>query len=107
MSNILVILISWQFLLFSIGVFAIIFVFRTLLETSFPSLNTNRIWQKAVLPISPFIVGCIIALIAKNYAYPDNLSSELERFFFGLIAGMFSGISYQIVKGLLKKEIGN
>jgi hypothetical protein len=107
MSNILAILISWQFLLFSIGVFAIIYILRTILETAFPSITTNRIWEKAILPISPFVIGCVIALIAKNYAYPDNLSSELERFFFGLIAGMFSGTSYQIVKGLLKKEIGN
>ncbi len=51
MSNILVILISWQFLLFSIGVFAIIFVFRTLFKICFPSLDTNRILsKKAVLP---------------------------------------------------------
>jgi|ERR1700722_12203895 len=105
MDNALNALLSWQFILFSLGIFAIIWTFRTVVEFAIPKVVGKTWWEKLVLPILPLVLGLVIAKFAVNYAYPDGLSSFAGRELFGLVAGMFSGLIYQVVKGMLKNKI--
>lgn len=53
----------------------------------------------------PPIFGAVIALFATKYAYPDGLTSVSGRLMFGSVAGTFSGLVYQVIKGMLKDKI--
>lgn len=105
MDNALSALLSWQFLLFALGMFAITWFIRTVVEYIFPKIIGATLWEKLVLPAMPSIFGGIIAYFAKAYPYPDGLVSTSARLMFGCVAGMFSGLVYQVVKGMLKDRI--
>jgi hypothetical protein len=105
MDNALNALLSWQFILFSLGIFAIVWTFRTIVEYIFPKVIGKDLWEKLVLPLLPLGLGLTIAKFAVHYAYPDGLTSFSGRELFGLVAGMFSGLIYQVVKGMLKNKI--
>ena len=98
-------LLSWQFILFSLGIFSIVWLFRTIVEYIAPKITQSGLWDKLILPVIPCFLGLVIAYLAKNYAYPDGISSFSGREMFGLVAGMFSGLTYQVVKGMLKNRI--
>jgi hypothetical protein len=98
-------LLSWNLLLFALGMFAIVWFIRTALESIFPKLAKVTIWENLILPAMPSIFGAIIAYFVKSYAYPDGLISTSDRIIFGCVAGMFSGLVYQVVKGMLKGTI--
>ena len=98
-------LLSWQFILFALGIFAIVWTLRTVVEFAVPKVIGKTWWEKLFLPILPLVLGIVIAKFATNYAYPDGLSSFSGRELFGLVAGMFSGLTYQVVKGMLKNKI--
>lgn len=105
MDNALTALFSWQFLLFSLGIFTAMWIIRTVVEYFIPKSVGSKLWEKLILPIAPPLMGGIIALFAVKYAYPDELTSVLARVFFGSVAGNFSGTVYQICKGMLKSKL--
>lgn len=105
MDNALNALLSWQFLLFALGMFAITWFIRSVIEYIFPKIVGATLWEKLILPAMPSVFGGIIAYFAKSYAYPDGLVSTSARLMFGCVAGMFSGLVYQVVKGMLKDRV--
>jgi hypothetical protein len=105
MDNGISALLSWQFLMFSIGVFTIVWIIRTIVEYIFPKADGSKFWEKLALPIMPPIVGIIAALIAKHYPYPDSITTVSGRIFFGMVTGILSGLAYQLVKGNLADKI--
>lgn len=105
MDNALNALLSWQFILFSLGIFAIVWTLRTVVEFAIPKVIGKTWWEKLFLPLFPLALGLVIAKFAVHYAYPDGLSTFSGRELFGLVAGMFSGLIYQVVKGMLKNKI--
>jgi hypothetical protein len=98
-------LMSYQFILFSLGVFAMVWVIRTIVEFIIPQTDGHKIWEKLILPLLPITIGTIIGFLATKYAYPDGLVSLSDRLFFGSVAGMFSSCVYQVTKGMLKDKI--
>lgn len=99
-------LFSWQFLLFSLGMFAITWIIRTIIEYLKPTIVGAKMWEKLALPLMPILFGAIIALIARQYPFPDGLAvSVVGRLLFGVVSGLFSGTLYQVIKGLLKDKI--
>ena len=98
-------LVSWQFILFALAVFVIVWFFRTIFEYFFPKLDNNTLWEKLILPLAPVIVGTLLAYFAKTYPYPANLTGLLPRLMIGGVGGMFSGLIYQVLKGLIKDKI--
>lgn len=97
-------LFSWQFLLFSLSMFVVTWVIRTISEYFF-SVSSKMLWEKLLLPLMPIVLGVLVAGIAKKYPYPDGLNSLSARLMFGCVAGMLSGLVYQVVKGVLKSKI--
>lgn len=96
---------SWNFLLFSLTIFTIIWIIRSILEYFAPKLTTNMLWSNLILPIAPVFVGAITAYEATQYPFPDGLTSISARLMFGTVSGMFSGLVYQVAKGMLKNTI--
>lgn len=112
MDALLAVFISWQFLFFCLGIAALTFVFRKLLEfavldnPSLPGNRSSRIWRELILPITPVVFGGIAAYLAKQYPYPEGLTnSSYGRISFGLVSGLLSGLVYRVVIALLKAKI--
>jgi hypothetical protein len=105
MDNALNALFSYQFVLFSLGIFAITWVIRSIVEYVAPKAVNNRFWESLCLPILPVVMGSIMAYMATKYAYPAGLTSLSGRLLFGSVSGMFSSSVYKIAKGMLKDKI--
>lgn len=104
-------LLSWQFILFCLGIAALTFVVRKVVEfildnPKVPASKTSKFWTELFLPVLPIILGLILAILAKQYPYPmTDSASGLVRGFFGAVAGMFSGLIYRIMSGMLKSKL--
>jgi hypothetical protein len=98
-------LLSWQFLLFSLGTNVVIFLIRTIIEYFIKNIVTMGFWDKLLLPIAPSITGGLGGFLIKQYPYPDGISSTDARILFGVVAGFLSGLLYQVIKGMLKSRI--
>lgn len=96
---------SWNLLLFALGVFVITWVVRTIVEYFVTSAVGAKLWEKLVLPLLPVVVGTAIGFFAKMYPYPDGLTTLVARLMFGGVGGMFSGLIFQVAKGMLKDRI--
>lgn len=107
MDPILQIFLSWQFVVFSLAVAAIMFVIRTVGEYFFKNakLTVKKLWQDLFLPILPVIVGGLFAFFVKSYPYPNNLTSNGNRIVFGVVAGLLSGLLYRVIKSLIFQKL--
>lgn len=103
------ILTSWQFILFSLAIAGLTYITRTIVEyflakPSVPLDKTSKIWTELLLPVGPVITGAVLGLLLQQYPYPEGIVSSSGRAFFGLVAGLFSGLFYKIIKGMLHKK---
>jgi hypothetical protein len=98
-------LLSWQFLLFALGIFVPVWIIRKITEYFIPSASGNKLWEKLILPLMPIVVGSIVSYFATAYAYPLGLTSTSGRLMFGSVAGLLSGLIYQVINGMLKSTI--
>ena len=112
MDELLKIFLTWQFMIFCLGIAAITFVFRKVLEyailnrPTLPGNPNSKIWRDLVLPVAPVLLGALAGWLATGYPYPDGLSgSTFGRVSFGLVSGLFSGLMYRVVMGLLRGKI--
>jgi hypothetical protein len=104
-ENGLTALLSWNLWLFSLGIYVIIWLFRTIIEYVITNITKSNLWDKLILPISPPTIGALSAFFIKQYPYPDGIASTDARILFGLVAGFFSGTLYLVLKGMLKSRI--
>lgn len=110
MDTMLAILLSWQFLVFCLGLAAIIFVIRKVVEYFEKDVKDLKLWNELILPIAPIFLGSIIAIFAKMFPFPPEMlvsgsASTSGRFMFGLVAGLLSAWVYKVIKGLLKAKL--
>ena len=104
---------SWNFILYCLGVSAITFVVRTITEyfaqkfKFMASFIAGAFWTELVLPLIPLVNGGIIAYFATGYPYPLGINSVSGRVLFGIVGGMLSGLVFRVLKGLLKSSIQN
>lgn len=103
------ILTSWQFILFSLTIAGLTYVVRTIVEyflakPSVPLDKTSKIWTELLLPVGPVITGAVLGGLLTQYPFPEGITSASGRAFFGLVAGLFSGLFYKILKGMLSKK---
>lgn len=99
-------LLSWQFILFCLGIAALTYVIRLIVEYVLGQLNKlkSKLWNELLLPIGPVVSGPVIAWYFESYPYPSDLKQIGGRVVFGLVAGLFSGLVYKIVKGLVSDK---
>lgn len=110
--DLLSVFLTWQFLIFCLGLSAITFVVRKVVEyfmSNFSILSGKKLfilWRSVLLPIGPVVNGAIAGFLADGFPYPELLgASSYGRFSFGLVAGLFSGLVYRVVTGLLKSKL--
>jgi|ERR1019366_1520668 hypothetical protein len=90
---------SWQLVLFSLGIFFIVWMIRTLVEFCFPKVINHRVWTDLFLRLSPVIIGALVAKWATGYPYPTG-PAESARIIFGLVAGGISSLLYGALKSM-------
>jgi DNA-binding CsgD family transcriptional regulator len=110
MDPILQTLFSWQFVIFSMAIAAIVFVVRLVLEylmSTYTSLNKEaKLWNDLILPTLPVAIGPTAAYLIASFPYPDGLTTDSSRIIFGLVAGLLSTLLYRVFKALLIQKIG-
>lgn len=100
---------SWQFLLFCLGLAAVTFVVRKVVEyfildnPKMPGNRASKLWRELLLPVGPVVNGALVGLLATKYPYPEGIHSVSGRVIFGLVAGLLSGLVYRVIVGMLKK----
>jgi hypothetical protein len=111
MDSIIQKLLSWEFLVFCLAVFSITFVIRKFIDYAVDHVRSlkkfHNFTMEVLMPTIPVFVGGILAWTVDNYPYPEGLDSVGGRVFFGMVAGMFSGLVYRIVKSFLTKSISS
>jgi uncharacterized membrane protein YedE/YeeE len=109
MDNILQVLMSWQFIIFSLGIVAITSVLRTVVEYILTNVKVmakeSKLWNDLILPIMPVVLGSVSTVFIKGYPYPEGISATGGRFVFGLVAGLLSTLLYRIVKALFNQKL--
>lgn len=102
-------LLTWQFLLLCLTVSAIMFVVK---QTSVYLFNKYyklkkflKFWNDVLLPILPIFIGGLLVKLAPGYPYPESLKDFGSKLFFGITAGLFSGVVYRVLKSLLLSNI--
>lgn len=105
MENGLQTLLSTQFILFSLSVFFLTTVIRTILEAilnspKFPVWKNSKIWA-GILPILPILVGSGLGAIAYMYPYPQGIQDIVSRTIFGSVAGGLCTILFQAIKRII------
>ena len=102
-------LLTWQFLMFCLGVAAITSVIRNTTDYLFNNNSKLRkfkpAWEELLLPVIPILLGSLIGWLAVKYPYPGDIDSSSGRVFFGMVAGLFSGLVYRLLKSLLLSNI--
>lgn len=97
----------WQFILFSLGVFAITSIIRRLVDFALAnwdksrSKNKGKFWNDVVLPSLPGLLGALLGGLFKQYPYPPGITSLSARIVFGLAAGLLCGVVYRVVRSFI------
>jgi len=109
MDPILQTLLGWQFITFGLGISAIVFVIRKLVEylmETYTNLSKEaKLWNDFILPVLPIALGGFLGWLIKTFPYPDGLSTNGSRIIWALGAGLLSGLLYRVVKSVLIQKI--
>lgn len=103
MDDILSIIVSWQFVLLCVGIFAVIQFIRIIVEFFIPSAINARWWRSLCLPLFPLILGAIIGFFANKYKFefPAPLITVPEKFMFCVGAGALSATVVRVIREML------
>lgn len=106
MDNALQSLLSLSFLFACLAIAAVTYVIKHVTEyildhPLIPLSKVSVIWKELMLPILPVVLGALISCLNLGYPYPDGLNSSGGKVAFGLVAGLFSGLIYRVLKSTL------
>lgn len=104
--------IKWQTVVFSLGIFVAVLIFRKVVEGFYPSLSKStprtrgqQLWEGVALPLLPPVLGGIFALVTPELLQP-SLTTLHSQVVFGAVCGFLSTYAYMILKAVLKKNFG-
>ena len=112
MTELFALFFTWQFLLLCVGISAIWFVIRTLVESlilenpHLPGSKTAKIWQDVIVLIGPVILGMIFPIFAKKFVYPVELTDNYSKFLFAASAGLAAPTIYRVMRAYLWSQTG-
>lgn len=93
---------NWQAVVFALMTYVVTYTARTVIQTLWRGWRESRLYTELFLHIAPMLNGLIIALLARNFPWPDEIARSLSaRVMFGTVLGMFCGIFYGRVRALL------
>lgn len=107
MENALNVLLSYQFLLFCLGIFGATYIIRLVVEFfGKEKVKTSKVWTDLILPLLPLVLGITFSILAKTYPYPQGLEQlGSGRIMFGMTAGLLSGAIFRTVKSMIWSKI--
>lgn len=110
MDNILQALLSISFVFACLAIAAATFIIRQFVEFILdkpwiPATKASVVWKGLILPILPVLLGAFFGYFNNTYSYPECLNSCSGRTVFGLVAGLFSGLVYRVLKATLMNKI--
>jgi hypothetical protein len=101
-------LLSWQFVMLCLGIAAITFVVRKIgyfLINYYSLKKLELVWGELIMPILPVVLGGSVAGLISKYPFPEVVSTLSGRVFFGLVAGMLSGLVYRVTKSMIAAQV--
>lgn len=96
---------SWQFVMFSLVIAAIMYVIRTILEFFIPKLMNFKIWNSLLLMLLPIFIGASLGDWWKMYPYAIGLTTTSEHIAYGAVAGLLSTVLFKVIKELLINKV--
>lgn len=92
-------------LLFCIGVYAILFILRKVLEGLLKKYDfaNNYYWREVVLPILPSVIGVVCGVGMKFFPFPEGFTHWGPRALYGLVCGFASALVYKIAMSIVRK----
>lgn len=110
MDNALQSLLSLSFLFACLSIAAVTYVVKQIVEfvldkPYIPASKASVIWKGLILPILPVVLGALMSYFGAGYKYPEELDSPSGRVAFGLVAGLFSGLIYRVLKSILTSKL--
>lgn len=115
MDPILQVLLSWQFVFFSLAIAAVVYVIRLFVEYMAEvlkrDLSKSHLWNDFLLPVLPILVGVAGALLLKKFPYPGFTANAKgnflrgDRLIFGLVTGSLSSLLFRSIKALLYQKL--
>lgn len=82
---------TWQTVLFCLGIGVLVFVLRTLVEAFWQGAKTNLYWREVALPIGPVATGCLLVVVMHSFPFPLPIQDTLAgKLFYGGLCGMSS-----------------
>lgn len=102
----------WQFGLLALAISAITSVlkkgieFLVLSNPNVPLDKKSLFWRDVFLPIAPIVNGALFGYFIKSFPYPPVINDISSRVLFGLVAGMFSGVIYRMLKKFILARTG-
>ena len=94
------IVLTWQFVLASVAIYAIISTFKRIAKIY---VITSNPLYKTFITLLNIGIGILIA-IPPGFLPSDNI---YKRIILGIVAGFFSNYAYQMVKRFMKGETKN
>lgn len=89
---------------FIVGIGAIVLLVRRVVERTVPRVVATTWWPEIFLPLFPVALGVVIALVARQYPYPEVFAKAASaRAFYGLVGGFFSSKIYRLIWVAVKK----
>lgn len=111
MNELLSIYLNWQFIVLCVGISAICFIVRTIVEyailnnPNLPGDSKNKFWRDVFLVLFPVLCGMAFPFIAKTFPYPAVVTETYSKFLFSASAGLLSPTAYRVIKALLWKNV--
>ena len=86
-------------IVFSLVIWVAVWVLRKVIELYFKKITSYESWRELFLPVLPVVVGGLLAVVAKQYPFPELFAKSVSsRMFLGIVCGMFSGFVYKLIK---------
>lgn len=97
---------TYQTLVFCIGVYAILFILRKVLEGVFrkQDLANRYYWREVLLPVLPSLIGMGMGIGMKFFPFPEGFTHWGQRALYGLVCGFASALVYKIAISIVRKQ---
>jgi len=93
---------TWQAVVFALTTYVVTYVIRTTIQVSWKDWRKSKLYTDLFLHIAPIGNGLTIALVAKNFPWPDEIANSRDaRIMFALVLSFFCGLFYGRVRAFL------
>jgi xanthine/uracil permease len=93
------IFLTWEAGFSVIGTWLIVYAAKTWVESNFPKVKLNKIFNKSILPLLTVLVSTLLTFFVHSAQLGDESSV-----FMGIVLGCFVTLFHGSIKSLLKKS---